>query len=1078
MARFPQSEIEELKRETDLAALVRRSGVELSAHGEDLLGLCPFHDDHSPSLVVSPAKGLWHCLGACRAGGSAIDWVMRREGVSFRHAVVLLKNGFQPRAARPLTMGRPPVKPKEPGASFHSSVRHLPPPLSLGSDDRKLLSEVVDYYHRELVVSSSALGYLERRSIRSDEAIERFRLGYSDKSLGLRIPHRTRLVGGELRGRLEKLGVYRKTGHEHLAGCLVFPIFDAEGQVANLYGRKLLDPSRPELPKHLYLPGPRRGIWNLDALRESKELIFCEALVDALTFWCHGFRNVTTSYGVNGFTEELHEALRAYGIERLLVAYDRDDAGDAAADALAKRLGTEGIGCFRIHFPKGMDANDLARKMKPADQALALAVKGAEWMAGPTKPKKFSVSKQPASPAAAKEESGRESTGAPPPPTTTRLPESFSSLAASQGVDPVADVAREAPPVASEEEAETKASLKEKDQDPPAVSEAAPPSLAGDLWEATLGDRSYRARGLDKNLSYEQLRVTLRVSRGESFFLDTVDLVSARQRAQYVRQAAVELSLKEDVVKKDLGKVHFELEALQDALIKKTLEPKGPRAVAIPPEEAAEALEFLRAPDLLERILTDFDRCGVVGETTNKLLGYLAGVSRKLEEPLAIIIQSSSAAGKSALMEAILALMPEEERIAYSAMTGQSLFYMGERDLAHKILAVAEEEGAERASYALKLLQSEGELTIASTGKDPHTGKLVTHEYRVEGPVAIFLTTTAIDIDEELLNRCIVLTVDEDREQTRAIHRLQRERRTLEGFLAKREREAILRRHRNAQRLLKPIPVVNPYAPKLTFLDHQTRTRRDHEKYLTLIETVTLLHQHQRLKKEVTDSNGQRVEILEVTPEDIAVANRLADEAFGRSLDELPPQTRRLLDTLDRVVSENCERDSISRSDLLFSRRDVRGWTGWSLTQVRLHLDRLVAMEYVLAHRGTRGQSFVYELVYDGRTVAGKRLLVGLIDSESLKVAGSEGHLAGSKSDLAGGWRGQNAPKTGGWRGSESAAEPSSEAPPRRSRAKTPRNVRQGEGTLLLPYSNPAVGEAPSPLLSLAAASAFPETRR
>ena len=84
-------------------------------------------------------------------------------------------------------------------------------------------------------------------------------------------------------------------------------------------------------------------------------------------------------------------------------------------------------------------------------------------------------------------------------------------------------------------------------------------------------------------------------------------------------------------------------------------------------------------------------------------------------------------------MDAVLALMPEEERVQYSAMTGQSLFYMGETNLKHKILAIVEEEGAERASYALKLLQSEGELTIASTGKDPATGQLVTQEYRVEG---------------------------------------------------------------------------------------------------------------------------------------------------------------------------------------------------------------------------------------------------------------------------------------------------------------------------------------------------------
>ena len=141
-------------------------------------------------------------------------------------------------------------------------------------------------------------------------------------------------------------------------------------------------------------------------------------------------------------------------------------------------------------------------------------------------------------------------------------------------------------------------------------------------------------------------------------------------------------------------------------------------------------------------------------------------------------------------MDAVLAFVPEEERIQFSAMTGQSLFYMGEIDLKHKVLAVAEEGGA-RASYALKLLQSEGTLSIASTGKDPATGKLVTHQYRVEGPVMIFLTTTAIDLDEELLNRCLVLSVNEDREQTQAIHKLQREQQTIEGLLAaKRERNS------------------------------------------------------------------------------------------------------------------------------------------------------------------------------------------------------------------------------------------------------------------------------------------------
>ena len=108
------------------------------------------------------------------------------------------------------------------------------------------------------------------------------------------------------------------------------------------------------------------------------------------------------------------------------------------------------------------------------------------------------------------------------------------------------------------------------------------------------------------------------------------------------------------------------------------------------PEEKEEALRLLRDPNLLERIVGDFD---VVGETTNKLVGYLAAVSRKLDQPLGHHHSDrSSAAGKTSLMDAILSFVPPEDQVKYSAMTGQSLFYMGETNLKHKILAIVEEE--------------------------------------------------------------------------------------------------------------------------------------------------------------------------------------------------------------------------------------------------------------------------------------------------------------------------------------------------------------------------------------------------
>ena len=87
MARIPEHEVERLKKEISVQRLAEAQGVKLTRHGADLVGRCPFHDDRTPSLIITPAKNLWHCLGACNMGGTAIDWVMKAQGVSFRHAV-------------------------------------------------------------------------------------------------------------------------------------------------------------------------------------------------------------------------------------------------------------------------------------------------------------------------------------------------------------------------------------------------------------------------------------------------------------------------------------------------------------------------------------------------------------------------------------------------------------------------------------------------------------------------------------------------------------------------------------------------------------------------------------------------------------------------------------------------------------------------------------------------------------------------------------------------------------------------------------------------------------------------------
>jgi DNA primase catalytic core len=995
MARIPEHEIERLKREVSLVRLAEARSVSLVKSGDNLLGLCPFHDDREPSLVITPEKNLWHCLGACQAGGSVIDWVMRAEGISFRHAVELLRRDAVPAGS---TKGPPPKL---------SVKRKLEPIARADAEGGELLDRVVNHYHATLRESAEGAAYLASRGLSHPEVVEHFRLGLANRTLGYQLPHSYVKDGAALRSRLTELGVYRASGHEHLSGCLVVPLFDAAGQVVGLYGRRI-ERTAPH-PKHLYLPGPHRGVFNRQGLG-GEEAIVCEALIDALTFWCAGMRNVTSAYGVEGVTDELIETIAAAGTKRVQIAFDRDEAGDKGAEKLSVRLAAVGIETFRVLFPRNMDANAYARKVSPADKALELAVRQAVWM----RAAKGSKTSPAASPPAPETTSPEGSAGA----TSAEIP----SLAAScahleSSIQRPTSLAAPLPapaPAAPTPAAPAPAAPAPAAPAPAAPAPAAPSKLEihGEERLLRFEARKWRVRPAGKSGAGE-LRVNVMVTaEGEDrrFFVDTLDLYAARQRAVFLKHAAAELQIEERVLSGELGLLVLELELERDrAAASSETKNAGPTMTE---EEREEALSLLRDPRLADRLLEDLERAGIVGEETNKLVGYLAATSRKLDEPLAVVIQSSSAAGKSSLMDAVLALIPEEDRVQYSAMTGQSLFYMGGHDLKHKVLAIVEEEGAERASYALKLLQSEGELTIASTGKDPATGRLVTQTYRVEGPVMIFLTTTAIEVDEELLNRCIVLSVDEGREQTRAIHGRQRRARTLVGQMEAVGRRRIRRLYRNAQRLLRPVAVVNPFAEELRFPDHTTRTRRDHMKYLTLISAVALLYQHQRPLRRVED-RGQVLEYIEATKQDVAVATRLAHAVLGRSLDELPPQTRRLLHEIEAMVLERVAQEGLEQHQVRFSRREVRERTSWGNTQLKVHMGRLEELEYLFAHR-MRGALVQYELRYGGEGKDGGRFVIGL-DYDDPR-SGSNGDRSGQTEDRSALGRGPVGPRSAGGR--------------------------------------------------------------
>ena len=328
MARLLVSELEQLTQSVSMQLLAEACGVTLEHQGVDLQGRCPFHDDPTLSLVIHPRENRWECRGTCQAEGTVVDWVMRAEGVSRRHAVELLQAGYRPSAV--------PTRTAPPRAS---SVPKLPAPVTAAAEDTQaVLRQVVAYYHATLEHAPEARRYLDGRGLPSAELCAHFQLGYANRTLGYRLPQKNRRAGAALRGSLQRLGILRASGHEHFSGALVIPIVTPDGAVVQLVGRRIGTHLDAGAPRHLALPDRPPGIWNEEALNGSQTIILCASLFDAFTFWVAGFRQVVASDGGTGLTDLLQAALQAHGITTVTLAYGSTPTQARAARAHADRL--------------------------------------------------------------------------------------------------------------------------------------------------------------------------------------------------------------------------------------------------------------------------------------------------------------------------------------------------------------------------------------------------------------------------------------------------------------------------------------------------------------------------------------------------------------------------------------------------------------------------------------------------------------------------------------------------------------------------------------------------------------------
>jgi len=336
--RFGRLTVEELKRSTRILDVLAQYGIETRPQGRGYMARCPFHDDSTPSLSVDPIKNVWHCFG-CNAGGSVIDFVMKKDGLTFREAMEkLLVDGGQMKRASQII---PP--PPRPEPACPESDRRVEGPKSSGVS-RELIEGVIDHYHKTLAgPDTKGLEYLRGRGLADPETLKVFRVGYVNGTLKNVLPK-------SAIGPLQQLGILNDKGNEFFFGCVVVPVFCSDGTLGEMYGRSI------EGTRHLYLPGNHRGVLNAKAVEVFNDpagsgtgIILAEAIFDALSLYTAGVQNVIPCYGTGGFIEDHRMVLK--NTRRVFLAFDNDEAGESAAKKLADRLTADGKECHRVHLP-------------------------------------------------------------------------------------------------------------------------------------------------------------------------------------------------------------------------------------------------------------------------------------------------------------------------------------------------------------------------------------------------------------------------------------------------------------------------------------------------------------------------------------------------------------------------------------------------------------------------------------------------------------------------------------------------------------------------------------------------------
>ncbi len=454
-----------------------------------------------------------------------------------------------------------------------------------------------------------------------------------------------------------------------------------------------------------------------------------------------------------------------------------------------------------------------------------------------------------------------------------------------------------------------------------------------------------------KTNKLENLRITISIQKlkNNNVLRHTLDLYNDNQVEKFVRKVAERLEIGTSVVRRTLQEVTKELENYRFLLIEQYEASMMPYRKELSASERRSATDFLKRKDLLLKTNELIGKSGVIGEQTNRLLMYLIFTSRKTNNPLHCISLGSSGVGKTHLQSKVGELMPQEDKIEMTVLSANAFYYFNRTELQHKIILIEDLDGAEAVLYPLRELQSKKRITKTVVHKDAR-GNTKTIHLTVEGPVSVAGCTTQESIYEDNSNRNFLLYIDESEEQD---YRIMNYQRLISAGKINEEQEHTSRDLlQNAQRILKSIKVINPFAEFLELPKSVFKPRRTNSHYLQFIEAITFYKQYQR-EQHVNEETGEV--FIQTTIEDIQEANELIQEVLLRKSDLLNGACRQFFESLKAYLKKE--------NQTIFTNAEIRRTLRINPSNQKRYMLQLQLAELVQRAKGDKRKGYVYEVV-------------------------------------------------------------------------------------------------------------------